>query len=236
MTLKKLIIASSIVVGIVLVTFYIYKMDSLVPANPDKRVPEDGTKTSKGTISISGKGSQKDMESLIKFFSDRMEPPKEISGKDGAESMIEWIEFESSEGGFSVLLPNTPAKTTSESIQTEFSSVSGDFSYAIAYTDIKERTQDANAILDEVGKPIKGIKQLSQSNLSINGFAGREVVSEITGSRWMVKRRWFVVNDRSYFLSVQFPKREAFPNIAEVDRFLNSFKVLGQESDVSDQN
>ena len=241
MTSKKLITVGTVVVGIVVGIFCIqgiystYRRRTPVPANPQMRKPVDGKVNGGNILSYHGTASTKDMESIIKKLSDMMEPPKETSGKDGARGEPEWVEYESSEGGFSVLLPNTPARSilgrNTQSIQTSFTSVSGDFRYTVVYEEIEGGIQDANAILDAAASPMGGIKQLSRSNLSVNGLPGREVLSEITGSGWMLKRRWFVANGGSYFLSAQFPKREFSANMADVDRFLDSFKVLGKESD-----
>ncbi len=157
----------------------------------------------------------------------------------GCQQAPTWTEFESTQGGFAVLLPGTPtehnrtAKTASGSIDAHMFLVDhGDVAYMVAYSDypdtmLEERTPKLilDGARDGAVAHAKG-KLLSESIVSINEHQGREVHIERVGGKVTITARIFLVGRRLYQVMVLMPKDKA--SSKDVKKFLDSFRIQPQ--------
>lgn len=150
----------------------------------------------------------------------------------------EWREFNSSEGGFSVLMPGNPAKKI-KTVNTVFGPIDNpvfalvqkDVMYAVMYCEYPATVVQAStpdAILDNVLNSTKASgKTLGESIISLNGCPGRELELELEPEESDVlltmKIRMFMFDSKMFQVMVATPKGSAASQ--DVMRFLDSFKV-----------
>ena len=152
----------------------------------------------------------------------------------------EWKTFSSVSGGFSILTPGTPIEKQlmqetpmGKIFVTTFRINSKSSSYFIGYNDYPDdfiRRSNINGLLDgardgSIGN-LNG-RLLTQHNISVNGYPGREYVAEFMFKKpgdSTVKTRAYLVNNRLFQISVMSIKGEV--SVAQQNKFLNSFTLL----------
>lgn len=157
--------------------------------------------------------------------------------RDQLTGEVNWKEFSSEEGRFSVLLPRTPRQTTEtvdapsgEIDEHTFTTIYGDTTYVVSYSDYPQSltSGDTRAVLDALrDSAVTGFsgKLLSERSISLNGHPGRELEIQVSDDSGTViaQLRIFLVRNRLYYLYTIIPEeRSSSPS---VDKFLNSFKL-----------
>ena len=150
----------------------------------------------------------------------------------------QWKEFSSSEGSFSVLMPVTPTQKTQSTNSSTVSLDSNLFTasleegkvvYSVAYTNFPEELAQfpPNLLLDTLSGRFtndKKIKLLSQQDISLGQYPGKEIKFEAPGEI-IVKHRTFIAEKRLYQLTAEIPKDRESALSNDTDRFLNSFRL-----------
>jgi hypothetical protein len=148
-----------------------------------------------------------------------------------------WSQFTSKEGAFSVLMPNKPTQAV-EPIETELGkldlhmsigSIDDTEAFIVSYTDFPSFATDRdfiNRILDGGRNQLlskKERKLLSETSITLDGFAGRELAIDEPGGQILSRIYW--VGRRLYQLIAINQKGR--PDQGIVDRFFTSFKLVG---------
>jgi TonB family protein len=134
-----------------------------------------------------------------------------------------WKEFTSTEGGFSIQLPGVPGATVTELrtpsgklTQHIFATALKDSSYHISYIDYPAGADDpalVNQRLDQARETMlaksKGMKMLSQRELALGSFPGREILILQNESVFGVFQIYLVRN-RLYEIALLAPLEAAF--------------------------
>jgi hypothetical protein len=142
-------------------------------------------------------------------------------------------QFNSTEGGFSILLPGTP-KYAVETVDSAAGPlvvntymVDGfDKAYGVMYTDYPDAVleTDPQKVLDGARDGavtnVKG-KLLSEAAMTLNGYPGREM--NISAGQLGVRSRVYLVNKRIYSVIVTGPVNQM--NLSVFDEVLNSFNL-----------
>jgi serine/threonine protein kinase len=168
------------------------------------------------------------------------EPPPQPAAQPAprpAEKSSEWQLFYPPGGRCSVLMPGLPkydrqvAKTADGDLITYTHNLQyGDQHFRVSYTDLPgfvlqgEQAETAlNSGRDGLLKARPTAKLLRESNISVEGFAGREWQMETAKGGTLLTVRSFIVRQRMYFLSAETP-----PGAPAGDRekFLTSFQLL----------
>ena len=147
-----------------------------------------------------------------------------------------WKEFRSTEGGFSVLMPGTPAPNkvivdTSSGVREAYMFTSKDEKlndYMVSYSNARVNSKDVSTdrLFDKVRDGIllaQNGKLISESAISLDVYRGRAIVLERPDGI-MAIARFVLVGDRFYHLSVETKTRESDPQAAK--KFLDSFILL----------
>lgn len=146
-----------------------------------------------------------------------------------------WQEFRCEEGGFSALLPGTPAKVTHRvdspagplDIQV-FTLEHRRFTYVLSYTDYPEAALQAKTPEDILNGARQGAvanvqgRLVSETALRLSPYPGREAVIAVPDGH-QVRLRFFLVKNRLYQAGVATPKDRTHD--PEVTRFLESFTI-----------
>ena|SRR5687767_3421006 len=148
-----------------------------------------------------------------------------------------WKEFRSTEGGFSVLMPDVPAPNkvtvnTASGVKeanTFWLNDKNSNEYIVAYskyqkTNSKEVSTDK--LFDDIRNGILLFQQgklLSETAITLDGYSGREIAVERPDGV-ITTERFYVVVNRFYQLSVKTKTNESEPEAT--NRFLDSFKLL----------
>jgi hypothetical protein len=150
-----------------------------------------------------------------------------------------WEEFVSSEGGFSVLMPEKPTPNTMKVSTPKGERESRSFSYSdfgktdylVAFSKFREtdnKALDYDNLFDKIQKGLL-IAQAgtvrSKIALTLDGNPGREVMIE-HGDGSVKIHRFYFVGDYFYQLSVEIKHFESRDD--QTDRFLNSFKLTAK--------
>jgi hypothetical protein len=159
-------------------------------------------------------------------------------------SAQQWIEYRPAGEGFRVEMPQAP-QVTSRVLQHKIGPLSlieaevdyPDRSFAVTYLDmpkdkIKSAVKNAESILDGArdgaigGMTIDGNKAVlrSEQRLNVNGYPGREIISDITALNLVSVMRIVLVQNRQY--TVFFSGFAGSETKSEVSRFMNSFVIL----------
>ncbi len=151
-----------------------------------------------------------------------------------------WKEFESKEGGFSVMMPGPPAEkrqtfnTQLGSVDARFFTVEaerGSSVYMVVYGDYPEAlmaTEDKGLLLDAARDGAVGNIQgtlLSEREISIGGHPGRELQVQSSDGKLSLQIRIYLVGSRQYQVVMVSPKSST--PAADRDRFFDSFKLKG---------
>jgi hypothetical protein len=151
-----------------------------------------------------------------------------------------WQEFTSSEGGFSVLMPEKPTPSTHSFDTTGGRKESHTFSYSdeeltdylVAYSkyrEPKDREIDYDVVFDKIQKGVLVAdpgKVRSKIALSLNGNPGREVMIEHPDGSVKIHRFYFVGD---YFYQLAVEVKNFVSRCDKTERFLNSFKLIAQK-------
>lgn len=147
-----------------------------------------------------------------------------------------WQEFSSAEGNFAVLMPGTPSyekngqSTTLGPIDMHMFSlnIKRDAAYMIMYSDYPEIVTRAKPddLLDGgrngALSNTKG-KLVSEQNMSLDGFPGREIVIEVPG-KGIMKLRAFLVRQRLFQVLAVGTKEKI--EHEDTVKYLTSFRLL----------
>src|SRR5262245_12146088 len=163
----------------------------------------------------------------------------------GASSQ-DWKEFTSTDGRFSVLLPGSPTKTASGTVQTSAGKLdlhgymvgpglgSGERSFVLGYSDLPADARlEADKLLEEIREQALGsfqdFKVVRNEKISIQGFAGIVLRLEGNGRQGplILEKRVYLVNRRLYQLGAGGPKENAKRTDEDIEKFMNSFKPTG---------
>ncbi len=139
---------------------------------------------------------------------------------------IEFKDFTSPEGKFTILMPGTPEKKT-QTIHNMMLVMYGmnvkNGAYAAGYADIPPGTPFSlpGAVQGIAGS--HGGKVLSEKDYTLEGKTGREFEIETTTPKGFVSGRVIVINNRLY--QILALGTNARLSNADVQKFLNSFKL-----------
>ena len=157
-----------------------------------------------------------------------------------AAQQKQWEEFVSTEGGFSVLLPEKPIPNTVNVETAKGQKESHTFSYSdedltdylVAYAKFREEKTkeiDYDEMFDKIQKGIliadPGTVR-TKIALNLDGNPGREVMIEHPDGSVKIHRFYFV-GDYFYQLSVEV--KNFVSRCDKTERFLNSFKLTAQK-------
>ncbi len=151
-------------------------------------------------------------------------------------------EFKSEAGRFAVMTP-APLQEAVQPVETQdskldlhlFSAQQDDIAYFVAYCDYAPelaRPDNAEKMLDGARDGAVGNthgKLTSETNITLAGHPGREVVIEARGEDQppvTIKGRLCMVQNRLYQVTVVAPRARAGDKA--INDFLQSFKLLGQ--------
>lgn len=155
-----------------------------------------------------------------------------------------WSEFVSPEGRFKVLLPAKPTKQTitldtskGQIVYNGFIASSGGIICIVNYADLPTPVTAPNEIKtifdearNEFVKATEG-KLMSEKNISLEGNQGREFQIEMRGVK--AKGRFYLVNRRFYQLAFMNAGLYGTPSDDEVDKFLDSFKIIADAKSIA---
>jgi len=144
-----------------------------------------------------------------------------------------WVRFSSAEGHFSVLFPGKPAHETeahelyaghSFTAETEWAT------YAVMYADFKAAIGDPGGALDGARDVLLAGKELvSETEMKLNGYAGRELKVKSGGGMAVSVTRLYLVGNRLYNVTVVFAPAGTY-DPAGVEKFFSSFKLTGKRA------
>jgi hypothetical protein len=137
-------------------------------------------------------------------------------------SPVNWKEFASAEGGFTVSMPGVPA-ISSEPVDTAVGRIVMHLyflatklgEYGVSYSDLPVKSDDAavaRSVLDGSRNEIlgNGVKLLNEDDMTVEGILGRELIFEKGGV--VVRERMFLVDGRLYALILAAAPNVAFNN------------------------
>jgi hypothetical protein len=150
---------------------------------------------------------------------------------------LNWQEFRSNEGGFSVLMPGvpTPSKVTvntASGVKEANTFTLNDKNldeYIVAYSKYAETNSkevSTDKLFDNIRDGILLVQQgklLSEAAITLDGYSGREIAVERPDGV-ITRGRFYVVGNRFYQLSARAKMNEREPEAMK--RFLDSFKLL----------
>ncbi|MBD2740359.1 hypothetical protein [Coleofasciculus sp. FACHB-1120] len=142
----------------------------------------------------------------------------------------DWQEFSSSDGGFVVLMPESPEEETYTEEAEEgnveqhlFTADTSDGVFLVSYADFAKEIEELEAeeLLDAAteGYITEGAKLIAQRPISLHGSPGREIkYKDADGS--IGQSRIFLVNKRLYQVST------LGSNAKDVQKFFGSFQLM----------
>jgi TonB family protein len=147
---------------------------------------------------------------------------------------VEWQQFVSPDGSFSIHMPGQPSAQTGE-VETisgkvknhSFMFSSGGLVYGISYGEfpLMHDSKNARATLDgarELGLARIGAKLRSEREITFEGFPGRELQAEVAGGLFTARN--YLIGHRLYSIMV-FLQHPA-TGVENVARYFESFKLL----------
>jgi hypothetical protein len=151
----------------------------------------------------------------------------------------QWVSFQSDKGGFSVLMPSQPTErvqtlnTGTGVVNTYLFSTTldgGSTNFTVSYVDLPKSVESMpeNLVLEAIASGITGderFKVLSERVIKLNDYNGREIKVE-SQKNSIVQHRTYVVKQRIYQIAVEVPAAKQNRLTGDVERFLNSFKLL----------
>ncbi|MDD5291787.1 MAG: hypothetical protein PHY46_01200 [Candidatus Omnitrophica bacterium] len=154
-------------------------------------------------------------------------------------NIMGWKQYASVEGGFSVQLPGEPegqkiildtqVGRTYLNMYT-LNRKDDNFIYAVGYVDypdelfnLKSVDQILNDGRDGAARNVQGVLT-KESNISIEGYPGREFTIEVGNGEAVVKGKLFLVGQRVYQLMVTTDKK--WSDSYNIKRFLDSFQLI----------
>jgi hypothetical protein len=155
----------------------------------------------------------------------------------GFQTAAQWVKYDSTEGRYSVLLPQQPELATQEATsatgdklaQYRAGSADSDSLYSVAYFDLlPNNTYSLDKGRDGMVNAINGTL-ISEEAISLGGYAGRElkVAAKDGANEFLIRARLFLVEGRVYVLQHAFLKATDSPAIAaKSTKFFDSFKVV----------
>ncbi|MCC5616738.1 hypothetical protein LC605_16990 [Nostoc sp. CHAB 5836] len=148
----------------------------------------------------------------------------------------EWKEFSPDEGKSSILMPNgdisdmTPDKSEmDENVESVkmYLSIDGTDVYMVSYADFNNDVTQipSSELLDSAlqGMLEDGKKLLSQQNITLGAYPGREIKLWDEKEGIFMTGRVFIVNQRLYILFVGSDKN---PQVSDVRKFFDSFELM----------
>ncbi|HEV7644244.1 MAG TPA: hypothetical protein VGO50_09910 [Pyrinomonadaceae bacterium] len=151
-----------------------------------------------------------------------------------------WQEFTSSEGGFSVLMPEKPTPSVHGVETSKGRKESHSFSYSdeeltdylvafSKYREAKDRQIDYDEVFDNIQKGLLLAEEgtvRSKIALNLDGNPGREVMIEHANGSVKIHRFYFVGD---YFYQLAVEVKNFVSRCDKTERFLNSFKLIAQK-------
>lgn len=152
---------------------------------------------------------------------------------DKKEETGGWTKVTSKDGGFSVLMPKQPTKssqevntkagpTTLHMYMVEYPSMA----YAVMYNSVPGTIADPEESLDRARdgavKSFGGVL-VTDRKITLEGNPGREVRVK-GGKDMMITFRHYVVGNKLYQLMVSYP--EGYDASDQVKKFMNSFELI----------
>lgn len=152
---------------------------------------------------------------------------------------LQWEQFSSREGGFSVLMPVKPTQkkqaTNSGSLPLEANQFTasleeGKITYSVSYTNFPNEFAQLppNVLLDSLSSRFTSdsrLKVLSQQDIRLGRYSGKEFKLETPGAT-IVKYRVYLVEQRLYQLIAEVPKDRESTLSSDTERFMSSFQLL----------
>lgn len=154
-------------------------------------------------------------------------------------SPVQWTSFTPDKGGFSVSMPGQPKpnmqtlNTPAGDMNTYFYTSTlegGKINYTVSYVDLPQgMTQmPADLLLEAIGSGLTGderVKVLNEQVINLESYPGRAFKIE-SQNRAIVHHRAYLVKQRIYQIAVEVPAAQEKTLSSDVERFLNSFKLL----------
>jgi hypothetical protein len=154
-------------------------------------------------------------------------------------SQSQWQPFSDRQGGFTVLMPGTPAskKQTHNSplgaidIYSFTTSLDeGNVTYLVTYSDFPSAVVDLppELLLDSIRSGFaadRKIKLLNQQDISLGSYPGKEFKLEVS-EKVAITHRAYLVKQRLYQVVAQTPVEKGSTLSADIEKFLSSFKLL----------
>lgn len=161
-----------------------------------------------------------------------------LGGCDGATEQkdLEWLNFESESGRFSVLFPGAPdeqvesVQTAIGVIETQFFMVTQrDLAYSVNLADYPpemiaagDTQQMLDGARDGAVSNVNG-ELLEEKELTLGGYPGRELKVRVEEEGIVVRARIYLVNERLYV--IQAMSKERLASSEDIDKFLDSFEL-----------
>lgn len=158
---------------------------------------------------------------------------------------VEWQEFVSSAGGFSVSVPGKPK----EQVQKQFVGLAcgtvdmhnfiveqGDLAYVISYTDTLGGAELVRTFKEKEKDMLDGAREgaleksqgrlISETSITLGKYPGRQIkiAAERGGVKFTAHWRFFLVGTQIYQLGVLSP--DTINATQEMVRFFDSFKLI----------
>jgi len=161
-----------------------------------------------------------------------------LGGCDGTAEQrdLEWLNFESESGRFSVLFPDEPDEQV-ESVQTAIGVIESQFfmvtqkdmAYSVNLADYPpemiaagDTQQMLDGARDGAVSNVNG-ELLEEKELTLSGHPGREFKVKVEDEGIIVRARIYLVNERLYV--IQALSKERLASSEDIDKFLNSFEL-----------
>lgn len=159
---------------------------------------------------------------------------------EGIAATSEWKEFSPDEGQFSILMPGenisdiTPEQSEKSDVveSTKMYLITHETNvFMVSYADFNnDVTQiSSSELLDSAvqGMLEDGTKLLSQENINLGTYPGRELKLWDEKEGIFLTGRVFIVNQRLYMLLVGSPKN---PQVSDVRKFFDSFDLISSST------
>jgi len=154
------------------------------------------------------------------------------------QSTVQWQPFTSDKGGFTVTMPGKPTEqkqtlnTAAGNIDTYLFStaLNNGANYTVSYLDLPKGAEalPESVLLEAIAGGIAGDdrgKLLSERVIKLDNYNGRELKVQ-SQAKSIVLHRAFVVKGRIYQIAVEVPAASEERLAGDMERFLNSFKLL----------
>jgi hypothetical protein len=148
----------------------------------------------------------------------------------------EWKKFSPDKGQFSILMPNekidSPKPDASDKSEVDDStkmylSTYNESVFMVSYTDFKDDITQVppGQLLDSAigGMVNGGRKLLSQKDITLDAYSGREIKVQDEKEKTTLTGRVFIVKQRMYVILVGGEKE---PKASDMSKFFNSFQLI----------